>query len=473
MAKDWLSTYGNILLTTWPEAVIGVNHDGKVVAGNAAAWGLLGVSEGEFVGHHIHSVLHRVQGKSRHQRETCPVLTPLDSGLSSRKVRDVFSLPGGRRIFVEYSSYPIKLDGEIEGVMIVVGETSPLSKKQKNIEDEAKIFRAVFNSSLDAKMIVDNKGVILETNPAARFMWGIAPNTKPKITSLIPKEHLGEWQSFWITMIEQGKAELGLRRTKDGEEKSFIIRGEANVLGNIRHLLIWRDVTERIRSQERLDKFLSVAGHEFKTPIAVIKAYSQLIHKRLKGEEHERLRGQLKRIDEKADLLNQLVNSLMDEMRAQADNLPFEDEEVEIDQLVKEVVEERQKATQTHQLKIEGRTQASLYVDRKRVARAIDNLLTNAIKYSPNKEEVLIKMGHGNGEATITVIDYGVGIKTEEQKMLFTPFFRSNQAKQGKFPGLGIGLYLTKRVMENYGGTVRFNSRLDKGSSFQLAFPLK
>ncbi len=229
--------------------------------------------------------------------------------------------------------------------------------------------------------------------------------------------------------------------------------------------LIVRDVSER-RALERLrHEFLAMASHELRNPVAAIKGHAQLMRRR--GSYSER---SIEAIVAQADQLRRLIDDLLLASQIEADRLDLRVAETDL------AAEARDAADAARAGRPALRVVAPLepvvvLADRQRLRQVLANLLTNAIKYSPDGSEVVLGVARADGEAWVTVTDHGVGIQAEALPHVFDRFFRAEGAAE-RAQGLGLGLYITRRIVEAHGGTIRAESELGRGSTFTVALPL-
>ncbi|MBP9820461.1 ATP-binding protein, partial [Candidatus Woesebacteria bacterium] len=125
-----------------------------------------------------------------------------------------------------------------------------------------------------------------------------------------------------------------------------------------------------------------------------------------------------------------------------------------------------------HIFKLSGKLNVKLKIDRGRITQVLTNILTNAVKYSPNAKEIKVKLAKKSGIVMISVRDYGLGIPQSAQKHIFEAFFRSSHNRHAAFPGLGLGLYLSHKIVAHYHGSISFSSKSGKGTTFTISLPM-
>ncbi|SRR5579884_1216131 len=228
---------------------------------------------------------------------------------------------------------------------------------------------------------------------------------------------------------------------------------------------------ERLEIDQRKDDFISLAGHELKTPLTSLKGYVQLLRKKIEHQDSVDYPFFLKRIDMQINKLTKLVGDLLDVNRAQTGKLTYTEEVFALDELVEEIRETLQEGSR-HQLIFESRTPLQIYGDRDRIGQVLINLLNNAIKYSPRSDKIIIRAEQKGEEAVVSIQDSGIGIAEEDQEKVFGRFYRVHDADQKIFPGMGIGLYISHEIIQRHHGQIWVNSKKGEGSTFGFQLPL-
>lgn len=238
-------------------------------------------------------------------------------------------------------------------------------------------------------------------------------------------------------------------------------------------LLVMEDITDRKKLERQKDIFMAIASHELKTPITAIKGYTQLLERRAGSAGDERFATMLKAMDGQLDRLTHLVEDFLDVTKLEAGQLPLREELVDVDELVQTTVQECQRTTDTHQLVIKGAAHTILQTDRERIGQVLTNLLFNAIKYSPQTQQVIVQIQAEADMVTLSVQDFGMGIPADEQEHVFERFFRVGQSRWGMVPGLGLGLYISSEIIKRLGGRMWVQSCEGVGSTFFLELPVQ
>jgi signal transduction histidine kinase len=247
--------------------------------------------------------------------------------------------------------------------------------------------------------------------------------------------------------------------------------GSANRLLNI--IGIMRDITKFREADVLKDTFVSVVSHELKTPVAIIKGYAETLQ-RAKARQNPQLVGELLgEIVEEADRLSNLVDDLLDASRLEAGGLSFQDvEAVDLEEIAQRVVERYSLQTEQHTLHLDFPDDLlTIDGDPQRLEQVLDNLVSNAIKYSPKGGVVTICGWEEDAEVRLAVKDEGVGIPLEEQERIFERFYRVEAPDSRGVSGTGLGLYLARAIVRAHGGRIWVESAPGKGATFHIALP--
>jgi PAS domain S-box-containing protein len=260
---------------------------------------------------------------------------------------------------------------------------------------------------------------------------------------------------------------------KDGSQLPVLLGGVAfhdQVLQGVGFVL---DNSARQELDQRKDAFLGMASHELKTPLASLKLQTQLLRKKLGKQDLPNVEVVCARMETQLNAITRLVDELLDLSHIQAGKLEYAHEIVDLDAMLKEVVEVIQSTQTTHTIVLQHATSPAFVVgDRDRLAQVFLNLLSNAIKYAPYAPLIDMALNTEASAVTISVRDQGIGIPRELQRRIFERFYRAVPLHQRAFPGLGMGLYIVSEIVEHHGGTIRVESELGKGATFHLTFPL-
>ncbi len=372
-----------------------------------------------------------------------------------------------------------RLYQEAQEELVERKETEELLKRR---EEEHYRLAAIVESSNDAIVGKTLEGKITSWNHAAELLFGYSAEEAigQSIIMIIPPELRYEEdtiignlrQGIRIQHFETVRVRKNGTRVNVSLSISPVKDSSGKIIGAAK---IARDITQQKEIEQRKDDFISMASHELKTPVTSIKGFTQLLVRRFQRLGDEESLRFLSRMDTQLNKLTKLIGDLLDLSKIQAGRLEYREEPFELDQLVEEVIENVQGTTSTHAL-VHDVSAPEQHVrvlgDRDRVGQIFINLLTNAIKYSPKADRVLIQVTQEGDNAVVRVQDFGIGIAPDYHEHIFDRFYQINEPDVKTYPGLGIGLYISKEIVEQHHGHIKVSSKKGEGTTFAVFLPL-
>lgn len=364
----------------------------------------------------------------------------------------------------------------------------------QQINKEKQRLDAIIEQSADGVMILDQSLRITVFNKALSRMTGW------RAEEAIGRSHdeIFQWRSLRTEMDLQqalangwplpGAAHLyvegdlqrpnnGLHQAADGKRVSLAITYAplmdsdghmTDIIANV------RDLT-RYREEEALQKtFISVVSHELKTPVSIIKGYAGTLRRQDANWSPDVVEESLLVIEEEADHLTDLIDSLLEVSRLQAGTFNLEiSDDVLLVTLVANVVKKFGKQTKKHKFAIDFPEDfPPVCGDERRLKQVLNNLISNAIKYSPEGGKIRIRGAVHPEHVTVSVQDEGIGIPEHEQHRIFQKFSRLDNALSRETEGTGLGLFLSKSIIEAHGGRIWFSNNEGPGTTFTFSLPL-
>jgi signal transduction histidine kinase len=182
---------------------------------------------------------------------------------------------------------------------------------------------------------------------------------------------------------------------------------------------------------------------------------------------------QLSRMNEQLNKLTELVNDLLDVSKIEAGKLDYHMQEVDFNAWISEYVEDLRPLSGTYDIVLNCSGTGKVVFDMDRIGQVLTNLVTNAIKYSPGSERIIVSSHVDADGARVGVQDFGIGIPESDLERVFDRFYQSNSggSEAGSYPGLGLGLYISAQIVRRHGGTIRVESEQGKGSTFYFELP--
>jgi signal transduction histidine kinase len=228
-----------------------------------------------------------------------------------------------------------------------------------------------------------------------------------------------------------------------------------------------------MREADRVvDEFVALISHELRTPLTSIIGYLELTLDDATLTEEQR--GYLDIVDHNAARLLKLVDDLLFVAQLEAGELEVRASEVDLAALARQAVAEFQPRAAANgiALRCDADSVVPVHASKRRLLQLLDNLVSNAIKFSPAGGDVRVSVSHPDGMARLEVADTGIGIAADDQQRLFERFFRTSTVAEQHFPGTGLGLYIARAIVEAHGGTIAVSSEPGEGTSFSVELPV-
>lgn len=335
----------------------------------------------------------------------------------------------------------------------------------------------IVNTDADGQVFYYNKNWIEYTGLTLDELYGDG------WSQTIHPDDLDQLTKKWMHSVNTGDVfEMEHRiRNKDGEYNWHINRA-VPVKNDDGEIIKWIGAATEIQKikeeEERKNDFIKMVSHELKTPVTSIKGYVQMLLSMLNGDaggnvDTVPVTSSLTRIDEQIKRLTRLITEMLDLSKLEESKLYLNKENLVLNDLVKETVQDIGFTNKTHNIHIEELFSGSVYVDKDRIQQVIINLVNNAIKYSPQKNDINISITQKTlGTIEVSVQDFGIGISKDQQEKIFDRFYRVNGTVEFTFAGFGIGLYITREILAKHDGTIQVTSEPGKGSVFTFTLPL-
>jgi signal transduction histidine kinase len=228
----------------------------------------------------------------------------------------------------------------------------------------------------------------------------------------------------------------------------------------------------RHQVEDQKDEFIAFVAHELKNPLAAIKGFSGLITKTAKNNRYEKIQLFSERITTQSDRILELINDLLDITKIEIGKFSYVNTFFSLEEITKEIVIHQRVIAKNRIIEFHGKSKSLLYGDKYRAGQVITNLLTNALKYSPEGKKVIVRMAENKQSVYLSVQDFGLGIPQNEQKKIFDRYYRARMVQGGKTDGIGIGLFISQQIIHHHHGLLWFKSKQGKGSTFFFSLPV-
>jgi PAS domain S-box-containing protein len=254
-------------------------------------------------------------------------------------------------------------------------------------------------------------------------------------------------------------------------EKKVFTQYDINFLESISHVI--SSAIARRTHERRKDEFLSIASHELRTPMTSIKAFSQILEKYFQNSGDSKAMSLVSKMNDQIDRLIELIENLLDISRIESGKMRFNEERFNLSDLIHSIIEEIQPISNAHTIHYETEEKnIMIYADKYRIGQVFTNLLTNAIKYSPQSNKIVVRTSLKADSVEVAVQDFGIGIPEPQQNRIFERFYRAEGSNRESYPGLGLGLHISREIIIRHKGTIWLESKEGLGSTFYFTLPL-
>ncbi len=359
--------------------------------------------------------------------------------------------------------------------------------RAESLASDLEKFKIALDGTSDHVVITDPNGIALYANAGLERITGFSPEeilgkkvgTKELWGGNMTQEF---YEHLWhVIKIEKKPfvAEITNKR-KDGTSYQALssISPIVNKQGVLEFFVgIERDITREKEIDSAKTEFVSLASHQLRTPLSAINWYTEMLLSEDAGPITDTQREYLNEVSHGSRRMVELVNALLNVSRIELGTFAVQPEPTDVVELARDVLNELKPKISEKKLFIEEKFSEHLpkvLVDPKLTRIVFQNLLTNAVKYTPEegKISVSIALGEDGKMFTISVSDTGYGIPAEDRPRIFTKLFRASNIREKETDGTGLGLYIVKSIAEHSGGTVTFTSKEGKGTTFTLMLPV-
>jgi len=238
----------------------------------------------------------------------------------------------------------------------------------------------------------------------------------------------------------------------------------------------FRDMTKEREIDRAKTEFVSLASHQLRTPLSTINWYAEMLLAGDAGELNDEQRTYLDEVYQGNQRMVDLINSLLNVSRLELGTFSVDPEDTDVVALAQSVLNEQAPQVKERDIQLSATLDPStphLYADPKLLRMVLQNLISNAIKYTPIGGSVSVKVEPSGDAISMRVADTGLGIPKEDQGRIFSKLFRATNARESDTDGTGLGLYIVRSVVEHSDGTIRFESEEGKGTVFYVELPLR
>jgi signal transduction histidine kinase len=381
------------------------------------------------------------------------------------------------------------VNGDIEGIIHSATDVTELVLAQQKIASSEERL----NFSLQSACIgtwnfdLDHDHLILDT--LGKDLFGLDEDEGLSFENTLRNVHPDDVRDVYNAFIStfhsesDGNCDCRFRIIKpDNGMKWLHFTGKAlyQDIKTIQHFAgIVTDITKEtagIEAQRKLqyqkDNFLSIASHELKTPVTSIKAYAQLLERMLKKEGDLQKADMMTRLNIQVKRLTILLEDLLDVSKISNNRLDFKRDYHSFNEIVTDNIRDMEYQDTGHTIETNLAFMGNIFCDKMRISQVMNNLISNAIKYSPDRDKIVITTAQRSTDVVFSVQDFGIGISKENIEHVFDQFYRVSTAEAYSYQGMGLGLFISAEIIRQEGGKIWVDSEENSGSTFFFSLPL-
>jgi PAS domain S-box-containing protein len=449
------------VLDLMTEAFWAVDRDWSIIAVNAAAERAWGRSRDELLGHHIWELFPEVVGTPNHTA----ILHAMRSGVA----QDFYDRSPAVQGWVSGRAEPTP-----SGLIVHFRDVTQIRADDLARQQSEERYRAIVDSIDEGfclvEVIFDSQGHavdyrFLETNPAFEEHTGLRNAHGRTARELVPDLDI-KWFEIYGRVARSGEPQRFVQDAPAMEDRWFDVYAfrlggpDSAVVG-----ILFTNITERKQLERLQQDFVAMASHDLAGPVTVLRARAQLLQRRQAYDE-----ASVTAIIEQTQRMERLIDDLRELVRLETGNLELRRAPVKLETLAQAAIERMHLQAPEHTLRlITPEFSLDVCVDADRIAQVLDNLLTNAVKYSPAGGVITVSITQAESAIHTSIRDQGPGIDPGDIPHLFERFYRAG-ARAGK-AGLGLGLYISRTLVHAHGGQIWVESTPGEGSTFTFTIP--
>ncbi|MBE9583949.1 PAS domain-containing protein [Mucilaginibacter sp. JRF] len=376
-------------------------------------------------------------------------------------------------------------DGNVEAILATVNNITDRVEVRKQMMHEQERSRLAVEASQLGTFDMDIAEGILDWDDRCRTLFGVSHNGPVTyehdfVMGLHPDDRERVQQVINLSFSKaasNGNYDIEYRTIGFEDKKLRWVSAKGKVFFDeqdqpVRFLGIVLDITDKKEDEQRKNDFIAMVSHELKTPLTSLKAYIQVLQAKALKAEDKFAGGALDKSLLQVNKMNTLIKGFLDVARLESGSINLDVEQFDLNVLIKEAVEEAAITMDSHDVIFNAQQPIQINADREKISQVLNNLISNATKYSPRGSDIEINSYSHDNVAGVSITDKGIGIGADDIEKLFDRFYRVNSAHTKTIAGFGIGLYLCAEIIRLHKGRIWVESESSRGATFKFEIPL-
>lgn len=385
-----------------------------------------------------------------------------------------------------------RFSGITQSLTVLLQDVTEQVRSRREIENLAALMAersarldSILGSMTDGLWVYDANGEVVDVNQAALNMFGLASRAEAIAHGSFAQLHIRDSEGRAVAYADMPYARalagqtvpdylaMGKHLITGRDLDLSIAAAPIESRGVVGAVLVIRDITALQELDRKKDEFLSVASHELRTPLTTIKGYTQLLAQTVNDLQPEERATYINAVLGEIERMMGLISELLDVSRIETNRLQIHQQPIRWLDFIRARVAAFQVQHPMRAIRIDvANEEAVVVADPDRMRQVIDNLLSNALKYSADGTDIDLRVERPDGAVQTSVTDHGIGIPRDEIPQLFERFHRARNVSSRYYGGLGLGLYIARAIVEAHGGTISVVSIEGQGSTFTLSMPV-
>jgi PAS domain S-box-containing protein len=377
----------------------------------------------------------------------------------------------------------LKVDHEgsfsaLTGVVMDITEQYLASEEIKRAEENLRM--AIDAAGLGTFQVSSKDRSLITSSPKLKELFGFRPNDPISYDEAINQIH-PDFRMAVAANVERAFSE-GIRFDMEyqiigcHDGKSRWVRAIGQVhdqQGKGFFTGVINEITERKLDEIRKNDFIAMVSHELKTPLTSVKTYIQVMQRKFEKSGQDTIIKMLEKTNQQITKMTAMINGFLDISRLESGKIQINKEYFDVATLLEEIEEESLATIKSHMIIFLPVESVKINADRNKIGQVIHNLISNAVKYSPQGSTIFVSCTSDDEFASVSVKDEGNGINQEDQLHIFDRYYRIETEDMHLIAGFGIGLYLCSEIINHHKGIISVNSEVGKGSDFVFSLPIK
>jgi|GEM_PF-1016608 PAS domain S-box/PAS domain S-box len=492
-----LVAFQEAVLDSASAAILAINTQGVITLFNRASEDLFGYRAADMVGKRTPDCLFdpaEIAARARELSAERGVEVPADASVvAANALTDPYEEREWTCVRSDGSKIPVVIsvsafrdaNGEIAGFLGVMNGISARRQAEREMRYSEARLRAILDNVIDGIITINAQGIIQSVNPAAVRIFGYTVDevVDQNVKMLMGEPYHSQHDGYLSNYLSTGHAQIiGRGREVEGRRKDGtffpldLAVSQVDLAGRAMFIGVIRDLSDAKRVERLKAEFVSTVSHELRTPLTAIRGSLALVNSGILGEVPDDVKELTVVAEQSSERLVRLINDILDVEKIGSGQMKLDMQAVDLGQAVERAVTDTRAFAEQYGVRLviaETLPNSRVLADFDRLVQIFTNLISNAAKFSPRDSEVVLATTQPKpGRVRITVKDSGIGISEEFKGRIFGKFAQADGSDSKTKGGTGLGLNITKNLVERMAGTISFESEPGQGTTFIVEFPL-